>query len=54
LLPKEPQQLATRQPPLDDYRPAGINAVYLKNRLPQSNPIVTAVSMALLLLASLQ
>jgi hypothetical protein len=31
LLSKERQQLATRQPTLDDNRPSSINAVYLKN-----------------------
>jgi hypothetical protein len=35
LLPKEPQQIAPRQPPLDDDRASSINAVYLKNRLPK-------------------
>ena len=31
LLRKEPQQLAPRQPALDDDCPASINAVHLKN-----------------------
>jgi len=35
LFRKKCQQPASRQSALDDDRPAGINAMYLKNRLPK-------------------
>jgi hypothetical protein len=35
LLRKKGQQPAPRQATLDDDRPAGINAMYLKNRFPK-------------------
>jgi hypothetical protein len=52
LLCEERQQLTPRQPPLDNNRPASINAVYLKTDFPRSNPIVTVVSIALLHIAN--